>query len=313
MTAIILLNWNGVEDTLACLQSLCSVQGDFFVTIVDNHSSDNSLLSFQEWKASHPDFPLHLLPEKENHGFARGNNIGVHFASQFHPEYYLLLNNDTEVEPDFLTNLLDFRQKHPKFKILTPRINYFYDKSKVWLCGGHLKFGSRSKLYQDQFDSDIKEQEFIPVTFVSGCALFATADLLQSDGNLLTERFFFGEEDFEFALRMQQQGNLMACVLDSKIYHKVGASRTKIQDNKNIGKDYCFYLGKLICCRLFYHPAKFALLMGLQLPKTLLQFRSSTKSWKQAFAITRKLQKDAYQKEGISKEDFLQLTRTHLV
>lgn len=304
MTAIILINWNGAKDTLACLESLNRVQGEFVVIVVDNHSTDNSLQLIQQWKDGHLSFPLHIVEEKENHGFARGNNIGIQFASQFHPKYYLLLNNDTEVEPDFLQNLTEFHALHPQYKVLTPQINYYYDKSIVWLCGGNLKFGSRSKLYQDRLSSEITEQDYIPVTFVSGCALWCTSDLLLPNGELLTNRFFFGEEDYDFALRMQQAGVQMACVLSSRIYHKVGASRSRIKDDRNVGKDYCFYLGKLICCRLYYRPVKFAFLMALMLPKAFLLFKRTTGNWNHALSITCQLMKEAYHKQGISREVF---------
>ena len=106
-TAIILLNWNGADDTIDCLESLTKAEGSFFVVVVDNDSHDDSLERLKDWKQSHPELELHLVEEKENHGFAVGNNLGVRYASQFTPDYYMLLNNDTVVEPDFLKVLLE--------------------------------------------------------------------------------------------------------------------------------------------------------------------------------------------------------------
>lgn len=305
MTAIILLNWNGASDTIACLNSLSAATGDFFCVIVDNASTDNSVSQLERWKETHTDaFHLYILQEKENHGFAKGNNIGVRFASQYKPDYYLLLNNDTEVEPDFLDSLTNFAQTHEKIKAISPQINYFYDKNKVWFCGGQLKFGARKRCYHNADSAEIKEKNYFQITFISGCALFFRPELLQKDYSVLTERFFFGEEDLEFSLRMQRQQMQMVCLLSSQIYHKVGSSREKISKQYNWGKDYAYYLSKLICYRLYYSPLKFNLLKILILPNCLKNFHRSCGNWYQAIKIVSRLLKDLLLKEEVTREDF---------
>lgn len=304
-TAIILLNWNGADDTIACLTSLSKAQGQLFVVVVDNNSSDDSVVRLKHWKKTHTaDFPLYILAENENHGFAKGNNIGIRFASQYRPDYYMLLNNDTEVEPSFLTTLTAFAGLHEDIKAISPQINYYDDKERVWLCGGKLKFGRRKRYYHNAPASEIKERVFFPITFISGCALFFRPELLSMDGALLTERFFFGEEDFEFSLRMYRQKMKMACLLQSKIYHKVGASRDKIGQKSNWGKDYSYYLAKLICYRLYYSPLKFGLLLVLLLPGCTRNFRRNCGSWSAAVKIVCKLLQDIRVKDSISREDF---------
>ena len=111
---------------------------------------------------------------------------------------------------------------------------YEFDKSKIWNCGGSLSMGFRRYYYAGQCDADIKESVYIPIGFVTGCALFFPPELLDCEGRLLTERFFFGEEDFEFSMRMEAQGVKMACVLDSVIYHKVGASGSRMSVRDSI-------------------------------------------------------------------------------
>ncbi|MCD8236516.1 MAG: glycosyltransferase family 2 protein [Prevotellaceae bacterium] len=304
MTAIILLNWNGADDTIECLESLAKVYGDFYVVVVDNCSADNSVERINDWIENHKDLQVYLLEENENHGFAKGNNVGLKFASRFAPDYYMLLNNDTEVETDFLDRLVGFAESHSEYKALTPKINYFYDKSKVWLCGGQLTFGSRKRFFHDVYDTDVPNRLFVPVTFISGCALFFHKSLLDTEGCLLSERFFFGEEDYEFSLRMKKQNVKMACVFDSVIYHKVGASRDKIADERKMGKDYSYYLGKLICCRLYYSPLKYAVIKLLTLPNCLCFFYISSSSVKKTLDVTMRLMEEADTKDGISRDDF---------
>ena len=74
MTAIIILNWNGADDTLACLQSLAKAEGDFRVYVVDNGSSDDSLARIETWVKAHRACDVQLVPLDRNYGFARGNN-----------------------------------------------------------------------------------------------------------------------------------------------------------------------------------------------------------------------------------------------
>ena len=125
MTAIIILNWNGADDTLACLDSLAKAEGEFRVYVVDNGSSDDSLQRIGKWLDSHSAFDGRLIPLDKNYGFAIGNNKGIAIARKDNPDSYLLLNNDTEVVPDFLIRLQTFSASYPEYRVLTPKINYY--------------------------------------------------------------------------------------------------------------------------------------------------------------------------------------------
>jgi len=309
MTAIILLNWNGSDLTIACLESLTKVREEMLVVIVDNASEDDSMILLSNWQMSHQSFPLLLKSETENLGFARGCNAGIQCARRYNPDFYLLLNNDTEVNPDFLSRLLLFEKNHPEYDVLTPCIRYYDDKERVWLCGGNLTFGSRTRLYQNSDVRELPQKEFIDVTFVSGCALFAKAELVDEEGNLLSNRFFFGEEDYEFSFRMRRQERRMACVLNSFVYHKVGRSREKVKERRNndVGKNYCFYLGKLLVNRLYLSCVKYILLYVLLILKAFLSFLKSTWNIRHSLYLTIRLAKDALQKEGITRKDFQQM------
>ena len=86
MTAIILINWNGADDTLACLNSLLKADGDFFVVVVDNASTDDSVLRLNDFAQQHSDkIRIDILALDDNYGFAVGNNKGVQYAMQFAP------------------------------------------------------------------------------------------------------------------------------------------------------------------------------------------------------------------------------------
>ena len=308
MTAIIVLNWNGTDDTLACLESLTKAEGHFCVYVIDNGSSDDSLTRIGAWIEGHGEMDVRLVPLDRNYGFARGNNMGIAVARQDNPDSYLLLNNDTEVRPDFLVRLQAFSKRSPQYRILTPKINYFYDKQKIWNCGGKLSFGFRKYHYAGQSNSAVRETDYIPISFVTGCALFFYPELLDEQGRLLTERFFFGEEDFELSLRMKEKNVAMACVLDSLIYHKVGATVGKTQ---GVSKYYMHYLNRFIDVRLHFGAVKYAVWKLLNLPFVVRCFYRSTQSVSVTYCLLTRLFRDAKSKDSVTQDDFNRLVLKH--
>lgn len=317
MTVIILINWNGADDTLACLRSLAVAEGDFRVVVGDNGSTDGSLERIQaflgsgEWlgMARHE---AEVIPLGRNWGFAAGNNKVVGYARRYQPDSYMLLNNDTEVEPDFMARLQAYRQAHPDVKVVGPLVCYWAEKGRIWSCGGELTFGTRKGYFKESLTEDMSERSPLPVTFISGCALLADASLVDPDGKLLTERFFFGEEDYEFAHRMRRAGERMAIVREAVVYHKVG--RSMVQDtpektsSRKLGRDYMYYLGRFIVARLYYSPMQFRLILLLSLPRCYKYFKADGLSSSEALRLTRRLRHDAHVKEGITYEDFKSLT-----
>lgn len=296
MVAILVLNWNGWRDTIECIKSLLtSSNQDYFIFVGDNGSTNESLEYIEEYcknddiEYSRVEYGIDNLPQiptkvvlcdlKENNGFSKGNNMMLNLASKYSPDYYLLLNNDTEVEHDFLDKLLLFKKNHRDFKILTPLIFYHGDKEKIWNAGGKLKFGFRKYFYADSSGVNFKKGDFLRCTFITGCALFITPDVLTKDNKVFTERFFFGEEDFEFSMRQNSSGNKMACVCDSVIYHKVSASSAK---SPSINKVFIYYLNRFInmkmtlskflyaIWRLIYFPYVFLIIAkNYSIPKSI--------------------------------------------
>lgn len=304
MTAILVLNWNGADDTIACLESLSCAEGDFCVYVIDNGSTDDSVRRIQSWIDGQVALKVSIIALDKNYGFARGNNEGLVRIRDCNYDSYLLLNNDTEVMPDFLVRLKEFSARNPEYRVLTPKINFFYDKHKIWNCGGKLSFGFRKYFYAGKHDNAVRERGFIPISFVTGCALFFYPESLDADGRLLTERFFFGEEDFEFSMRMKEQKIAMACVLDSLIYHKVGATVGKTQ---GVSKFYMHYLNRFIDVRLHFGPVKYFIWELLSIPFVIRHFYRPTRDISLVLRLLKYLLRDARNKDGVSQGDFNRL------
>lgn len=324
MTAIVLLNWNGYNDTIACISSLYSMTTeDFFVIIADNNSTDESLQEMTIWCQKNKDVDFQFIAQGDednssrprsgtiilyslsaNYGFAKGNNLAVALASRFKPDYYLVLNNDTEVSPDFLEQLFLFSKRHPDYEVLSPLISFYNPKDIVWNCGGKLFAGLRKYHYAGKPVSSIKEKEYIPISFITGCALFFTDRILDEDGRLFTERFFFGEEDFAFSIRMKKEKRKMACVLDSRIYHKVGRATAKLKRND---KRYVYFLNRYIDVRLHYSPLFFFCWSYLYYFYIALLLRKAGSSIPETWRFIRNLHIDCRRYDGISQEMYFKL------
>ena len=303
MTAIILINWNGADDTIECLESLDKALGSFLVVVADNGSTDNSLERIGR-VIPELSIKVELLPLGRNWGFAAGNNKAIEYAGRFNPDSYMLLNDDTVVEPDFLVRLNEYREQCPDIRILGPMVCYWSDRNRIWSCGAHLSFGTRKALYRNSTTDVLESRKPIEVSFISGCALFADASLVETGSGLLTERFFFGEEDFEFAHRMRRRGEKMAVIPDSVIYHKVGSSAKKMSGRAKLGRDYIYYLGRLIVVREYYNSFSTLLIRILSRHRCRRYFIQDGLDRSTARRLTGRLMYDAMHKDGISYDDF---------
>lgn len=327
MTAVILLNWNGWEVTLDCLRSLrASVSDDMFIIVADNGSSDDStahIVRFfkEEWGCpwydvsendmNHESLRVRpmtgiLLRLNENYGFAGGNNRAVELARRFSPEYMILLNNDTEIEPDALQKLKEYADTHKEYDVFTPLICYYSDKDLIWNCGGKLFMGMRKYYYaRERVESLPAGASHLDINFVTGCALFFRTRLLE-DGPLLTERFFYGEEDFFFSMRMKEEGVRMACVLGSRIYHKVSVS---IRNMNNLGKIYIYYLNRFIDMRLHMSGLGFTLWQTAYIPyiKRLLTRQGFTGN--EVKRLTGRLRRECRSMDGVPKDFFFKVMK----
>ena len=152
--AIILVNWNGLEDTLACLESLAAQSyRDCTIIVVDNGSSEDvSLIAMR-----HPE--VVLIRNQENLGFSGGNNIGIRKAAELGTEYCWILNNDTEVAPDCLARLVQALDNDAGLAAVAHPIFYFYDRRLQWFAGGIFRHGlpTHREFMKPKSDASLEE------------------------------------------------------------------------------------------------------------------------------------------------------------
>jgi hypothetical protein len=217
---IILINWNGLEDTVECLESLRHIDyPNYRIVVVDNGSEhDEAVLLKQRFPETT------LIANPKNEGFAKANNQGIEWALAQGADYVLLLNNDTVVDPDFLSILMAYAEAEPCVGIVGPLIRY-YGSERTWFAGGwinHLTglLGLRGKRRNYRLYHGEPPRE---VDFIVGCALLVRREVIEKIG-LLDEAYFAYYEDCDWCLRARRAGYGVRLVPQSVIEHKKSAS-----------------------------------------------------------------------------------------
>lgn len=209
----VVLNWNGFEDTVKCVQSLQKVQySNLDIIIVDNASTDGSYEKLRE------QFPnISLLRRSLNGGYAAGNNDGIRVALQRDAAYVLLINNDVAVENDFLLPMIECAKQDSSIGIVTCKAFLQSDPTRIYCTGGSI---NRWRCSGIDLPSSLQGTE-CDVTYISGCVLLVKREVFETVG-LLDEKFFMYFEDFEFSRRAGKQFRL-CYTPKGVVYHKSGA------------------------------------------------------------------------------------------
>jgi GT2 family glycosyltransferase len=290
---IITLNWNGWEDTIACLESLLLLDNcNYRIVLLDNGSTNDSLKRLVAWASEKTcaaadqrglslirydravaetggseaeEAIMHtasagpclvLIDNKENLGFAAGCNVGMRYALARGAANVWLLNNDTVVAPNSLALLVQCLQSHSEFVGLTPQIRYFFEPNTIWNCGGNLTwYGSRRYRYNDAGDKEVPQSGLETITFVTGCAFLLRTTVIKKVG-LLTEKFFMGEEDFDYSHRLKNAGFKIGCCFDALIYHKVSVS---VRGRPSQGSLYIDFLNRFLYMKSIWPHYKWQL------------------------------------------------------
>lgn len=265
--AIILVNWNGLEFTLACLASLRKVDYPTFkVILVDNASSNEEGLRI---KKAFPE--IHLIQNQENLGFTGGNNVGIRYALEQGFSHVLLLNNDTEVKPDFLGEMLLQFSQQPHLGVVQPLILFLHNPKIIWSAGGKfLPFSGRAITLGDQdvlADYSTNKQE---LDWATGCCFLIKREALLHCG-LLNDSYFTYFEDVEWSLRIRKSGFGIGLAEKAIVYHEAGAASKKKNSEGTLSpnvfyfhvRNQYFLLRELkITYGFVYHSFRFLLWAG---------------------------------------------------
>jgi GT2 family glycosyltransferase len=218
--SVVVVNWNAREDTHECLESLKRTDHpDFEVILVDNASSDGSV---EHVRAAFPE--VTLVENSSNERFARASNTGMRLALERGARYSLLLNNDTIVEEGTVGELVRVMESSPDIGLVGSKILYFADKDVIWSAGGDVNLWAGITRHRGIRRKDSGEYDKqVDVGYLTGCALMARKELIESIGFLDPAYYMYGE-DADWCLRARKAGFRVVYVPASRVWHKVSLS-----------------------------------------------------------------------------------------
>lgn len=260
--AIIILNWNGWQDTIECLESVFQNEYiNYNVIVVDNASNDESVIKIKEYckgeikirsqffKYNPNNKPidileievidglyrknfvkssskqLFLIKNNKNVGFAEGNNIGIRYAlNNLNPDYILLLNNDTVVNKNFLFKLLEVSESDEKIGITGPKIYYYDEPNRIWFAKGKISWKFCRGINNGYNEIDRGQHDHVTeMEYASGCAFLIKREIIDKIG-LLDQKFFLYFEEIDWTLRASEMGYHSVFAPEGKIWHKISKS-----------------------------------------------------------------------------------------
>ncbi len=231
--AIIVLTYNGLADTLACLASLERLdypRERYRVVVVDNASQDGTPAAV---RAAFPETFVFVIENGANLGFAAGNNVGLRYALAQGFDYALLLNNDTEAPPNLLSALVAAAESDPRAGAVGPIIYYHAAPTRVWSAGGWIDWEQGISRMEGEVEDQGQFTATREVDFITGCAMLLRCAALERVG-LLDERFFMYFEETEWCVRARRAGFRILFAPQAKLWHKIPL-------NARFDKEYLAY------------------------------------------------------------------------
>ncbi len=215
-TWIIVLNYNGLDDTRRCLESLAAVRTDAHVLAVDNGSKvDEAAIIARE-------FPwVQTLRNPTNEGYAGGNNRGIEVAVRGGAEWVVILNNDTTVSPGLARRLRRAADASPEFGIIGPVIAYMEEPDVVRSDGTLFNVPGHEGFFRRQVVPLVTSGEPVvaETDIVNGCCMMISAKVVAAIG-LIDERFFLVHEESDYCLRATQAGFRCGVLAETLVWHK---------------------------------------------------------------------------------------------
>jgi len=270
MTYIVLLNWNGWEDTNSCIHSIYqNTKEEFRIILLDNDSGDDSVKEINDYldqkqleytylnenniESSHDLKEFVFIQNNGNYGFAKGINVGLKYCiSQEDCNDIWLLNTDAIVDEYSLSSLKDKLYSSKEIGIVGSVIRYFDTPNLIQTIGGGRFFPllANGKLFYKNSDISIIDninfdKEIKKLDYIMGASLLIKKEVLNSIG-LFDENFFLYTEELDLCTRAKEKGYSLSVAKKSFIYHKDSAS-TKDQKGMFyylINKSNAYYVQK---------------------------------------------------------------------
>lgn len=217
---VVIPTWNRRDDLLRCLQTLAGqTHSNVAVVVVDNGSEDGTAAAV---RAAHP--ACVVLRHRLNLGYAGGNNAGIRWALAHGADYVLLVNNDTEVPPGLVNELMQVATATPRLGAAGARNLVLDDPYHLWGAYGVLTYGPFVVRTAGQGVTDSPRWRVVKdVDWVIGNGMLLSRSALEEVG-LLDDNFFAYHEDVDWCVRARRAGYRIVYAGTAAILHRGGGS-----------------------------------------------------------------------------------------
>jgi hypothetical protein len=281
--ALVVLNWNGERLLNQLLKNWIDCSGEASIYLVDNASTDQSLNYVQQ------NFPsVKIIAHDQNYGFCEGYNRALR---QIDAKYYVLLNSDVELSPQWLSPILDLLENDACIAACQPKILDYKRRDTfeyAGAAGGMLdRYGypfCRGRVFE-KIEPDIGQyNENCSVAWASGACMMIRADLFQKVGGFDPD-FFAHMEEIDLCWRLLNKGYQIYYCAKSHVYHMGGSTLHKSNPHKtflNFRNNLWMLHKNLPQASLFYTIFLRLVLDGISAMKFLI---SSKDGWQHLVAI----------------------------
>ncbi|MEO8277221.1 MAG: glycosyltransferase family 2 protein, partial [Thermoanaerobaculia bacterium] len=217
----IVLNFNGREMTLSTIDSLLALDyPELGILVVDNGSTDGSAAAVEALSTQFP--AVRQLRTEVNLGISGGLNLGFRLGLEEGWDFLMPMNNDIEVAPDLLAELVQAAGRAPSAGCIGPKCFYYFgDRNRLWSAGGDLRFRESvthergmGELDRGQFDVDAE------VDYVNGALMLIRRQALVATG-LWDPVYHVSVEDADWCVRMKRAGFVCLYAHRARLWHMV--------------------------------------------------------------------------------------------
>ncbi|OFZ53993.1 MAG: hypothetical protein A2428_16470 [Bdellovibrionales bacterium RIFOXYC1_FULL_54_43] len=265
---IVILSWNSPDQVHACLKSLKKlIYPEFSVLVLDNGSSPESRQRLkQDWPSE-----VELLEIAENLGFAGGVKHALsHLLMQGGRDYYLLLNDDAELSPEALTEMVKAMEENPKIGIAGPLIRAGSDSPTGFIAEGSVSLWTGGT----PFSYVEPTAEVARCRMIHGCCFLIKHQVVDRVG-LLDDSYFAYYEESDYCVRAARAGFELAVVKKARIFHEGGATMKKVSRLK----EYLMLRNRLWFVRkngnVFQFLSTLGFVVAVQIPRRALRLALS--------------------------------------
>jgi GT2 family glycosyltransferase len=266
LVSIIILNYNQLKVTCEFIDSTRSLTyPNYEIIMVDNASADDPTAHISS------NYPrVKLIRNKKNLGFTGGNNVGIRAGRG---EYFLIINNDTEVVPDLLDRLLEPFAVDPKVGVVSPKIRYFSHPTIIQYAGFTEvnPFTGRNKPIGGNMEDHGQFDNPGYTAYAHGAAMMVKREVIEKVG-LLPDIFFIYYEELDWSAHIRRAGYKVFYQPSALIYHKESITMGK----ESPMKAYFHNRNRILFMRRNTTLVQFmffvVFFLTLALPKTVIKY-----------------------------------------